>query len=139
MAAGEIEVEIFQVLYQVSQGLTLRPVIGVFLEVANPPVALLPMDVFDCVHEAARSNRKSHDTLNEVYSAAPVAGQPKVTFQLSATFRRTRVSTELDKVPSLLDNVLPSAARNLGKLLPELRLRSVPLAGAEAVRPLSAG
>ena len=64
MAAGEIEVEIFQVLYQISQRLTLRPVIGVLLEVANPPVALLPMDVFDCVYEAALSNRKSHDTLN---------------------------------------------------------------------------
>ena len=80
MTTGEIEGEIVQMLYQISQGLTLCPVIWVFLKAAKPPVALRPMDGFDCMNEAAHSNRNSHYALREAYSSLRVAGQEKTTF-----------------------------------------------------------
>ena len=52
MTTGKIEVQVFEVLNQVGQGLALRPVIRVFLEIPQPPLAFLPMDVFDRVHRA---------------------------------------------------------------------------------------
>ena len=52
MTTGKVEVQVFEVLNQVGQGLALRPVIRVFLEIPQPPLAFLPMDVFDRVHRA---------------------------------------------------------------------------------------
>ena len=45
MSTRKIDVEILQVLDQILQGLALRPVIRVFLEIAKPPVAFLPVDI----------------------------------------------------------------------------------------------
>ncbi len=49
-SAGEIEVEIAKVGLQVFKRLPLRPVIGVALQVAEPMVLILPIDIFGRFH-----------------------------------------------------------------------------------------
>ena len=77
MSARQIKVEILQVLDQILQGLALRPVIRIFLQVAKPPVVFLPVNVLNLVHRTPRQTSRRTSPTRQVYCGGRVECQPR--------------------------------------------------------------
>jgi hypothetical protein len=55
--AGEIEIQILEMVYQIVQRLALSPVVGLVFQVAEPAVAFLPVDVLDRLYDLGLQQR----------------------------------------------------------------------------------
>src|SRR5258707_1352711 len=63
LAAGEVEVEVPEMIHEVVEGFPLGPVVGVFREIAEPGVVLLPVDVFHRLHRLTPRDTSDRDGL----------------------------------------------------------------------------
>ena len=67
MSNRKIDREILQVFDQILQGIALLPVIRVFLEIAKPPVAFLPVDILHRMHGAPLRTSRPGTLATEAY------------------------------------------------------------------------